>query len=64
MRKAGIDALFSFQSGVCGASKATISSGEVVMKARMALKYEDIANGEILTCQALCQTDHVTITYP
>lgn len=61
MRSAGVDAPFSCQSGVCGACKAHISNGEVAMKARMALEDDDIAKGDILTCQALCQTEQVTI---
>lgn len=61
MRKAGVNAPFSCQSGVCGACKAHISEGEVAMKARMALEDEDIAKGDILTCQALCQTKRVEI---
>lgn len=62
MRNAGVDAPFSCQSGVCGACKANISEGEVAMKARMALEDKDIAKGDILTCQALCQTERVSIS--
>lgn len=54
---------YSCQSGVCGSCKAQLKQGQVAMKNRAALSDEDIQNGAVLTCQALCQTNAVSIEY-
>lgn len=54
---------YGCQSGVCGSCKAQLTGGKVAMKNRSALSDEDIANGEVLTCQAVCQSETVGIVY-
>lgn len=62
-KAAGLKPPFSCQSGVCGACRANLTSGNVHMRARMALEDKDIDNGAILTCQSLPTTDKVSVRY-
>ena len=62
-KTAGLAPPFSCQSGVCGACRASLSQGEVHMRARMALEDTDIAKGAVLTCQAVATTPHVKLVY-
>lgn len=62
-KSAGLKPPFSCQSGVCGACRAKLASGDVHMRARMALEDKDISNGAILTCQSLPTTDRLSVTY-
>ncbi|OBY26582.1 2Fe-2S iron-sulfur cluster-binding protein [Leisingera sp. JC1] len=62
-KAAGLKPPFSCQSGVCGACRARLVSGDVHMRARMALEDKDIANGAILTCQSLPTTDKLSVSY-
>lgn len=61
--KSGISPPYSCQSGVCGACRGTLISGEAKMRARMALSDEDIAGGQVLACQALPQTPELTLKF-
>ena len=60
---AGHQPPYSCQSGVCGACRATVKSGEVHMRARMALDDKEIAQGEILTCQAVAKTARLSLQF-
>jgi len=62
-KAAGLKPPFSCQSGVCGVCRATLVSGDVHMRARMALEDTDISNGAILTCQSLPTTDKLSVRY-
>lgn len=62
MLASGIDAPYSCESGVCGTCKCELTDGLVAMKANVALDYDEINKGSILTCQALSQTDKVGIS--
>lgn len=62
-KTAGLKPPYSCQSGVCGACRANLTSGEVHMRARMALEDKDIENGAILTCQSIPMTDTLTVSY-
>lgn len=61
---AGLRPDYSCQSGVCGSCKARLKKGKVHMRAQMALDDEEIARGEILTCQSVAESDALTIEYP
>ena len=54
---------YSCQSGVCGACRARLDRGEVHLRARMALTDDEIANGAILTCQAIAKTPELAVSY-
>lgn len=60
---AGLTPPFSCQSGVCGTCRATCTEGDTHLRSRAALDDTDIANGAVLTCQALPTTERVSITY-
>lgn len=60
---AGLNPPFSCQSGVCGTCRAKRTQGEVHMRSRAALDDTDIANGAMLTCQALPVTQILNVTY-
>lgn len=61
---AGLRPNYSCQSGVCGSCKARLKQGKVHMRAQMALDDQDVAKGEILTCQSVPQTDTLQIEFP
>ena len=54
---------YSCESGVCGACRAKLRRGKVHLRARMALTDAEIADGAILTCQALPITPRLTVEY-
>jgi len=54
---------YSCESGVCGSCVAKISKGKAEMKACMALEDSEIAEGMVLTCQALPTTEEVAIEF-
>lgn len=62
-KAAGLKPPFSCQSGVCGACRAKLVSGDVHMRAHMALEDKDIANGALLTCQSLPTTEKLSVSY-
>lgn len=62
-QQAGLEPPYSCQSGVCGSCKATLKSGEVHMRAHMALDDEEIAKGSILCCQAVALSPQLQIVY-
>lgn len=62
-KASGLKPPFSCQSGVCGACRAQLISGEVHMRARMPLEDKDIANGAILTCQSIPTTEKLSVVY-
>ncbi len=50
--QAGLDAPYSCMAGVCTTCRAKLLSGDVIMENNDALTDEEIARGDILTCQA------------
>nr|WP_254437756.1 2Fe-2S iron-sulfur cluster-binding protein [Ruegeria arenilitoris] len=61
---AGLAPPFSCQSGVCGACRAIRTEGQVQMRAHMALDRNDIARGEVLTCQAVPKSKELAVQFP
>ncbi|MEO7126052.1 MAG: 1,2-phenylacetyl-CoA epoxidase subunit PaaE [Nakamurella sp.] len=61
--KVRADTPFSCTGGVCGTCRARLVSGTVDMEVNFALEPEEIEAGYILTCQAVCTSDHVTVDY-
>ncbi|PID95891.1 MAG: ketosteroid-9-alpha-hydroxylase [Alphaproteobacteria bacterium] len=60
---AGLTPPFSCQSGVCGTCRAKRMEGDIHLRSRAALDDTDIANGVVLTCQALPISERVSISY-
>ncbi len=54
---------FSCRSGACASCRAQVISGEVVMDRNWALNAEEVASGQILTCQSHPVSADVEITY-
>jgi len=52
---------FSCQSGLCGMCKMKCTEGTVTMLNNQVLSEQDLKTGYILTCQALPQTEKITI---
>jgi ring-1,2-phenylacetyl-CoA epoxidase subunit PaaE len=62
-RAAGLPAPFACKAGVCATCRAKLVSGEVTMKANYGLSQEEVAQGYVLTCQAVPLTDDVMLDY-
>jgi ring-1,2-phenylacetyl-CoA epoxidase subunit PaaE len=62
-QKARPDLPFACKGGVCGTCRAMVTSGAAVMRRNYALEQREIDAGYVLTCQALPQTDEITVDY-
>lgn len=62
-RAAGLGAPFACKAGVCATCRAKLVSGEVTMKKNYGLSAEEVAQGYILTCQAIPNGDGVVVDY-
>ena len=57
------DLPFACRGGVCGTCRAKVTCGEVRMRRNFALQPTEVDGGYVLTCQALCVSDNVTVDY-
>lgn len=62
-RRAGLSPPFSCEAGNCGTCIATLTDGAATMRANDVLEDDEIAEGYILTCQAVPDTPSVTVEY-
>ena len=62
-RAAGLPAPFACKAGVCATCRARLVSGKVEMKANYGLSADEVAQGYVLTCQAVPLTDDVILDY-
>jgi ring-1,2-phenylacetyl-CoA epoxidase subunit PaaE len=62
-QKARPDLPFACKGGVCGTCRARVISGTAVMRRNYALEQREIDAGYVLTCQALPQTEEITVDY-
>jgi ferredoxin len=62
-RRAGLYPPFSCEAGECGTCMAKIVEGSATMLANEALMEDEIAEGYILTCQAIPDVAAVKIDY-
>ncbi|HET9080111.1 MAG TPA: 1,2-phenylacetyl-CoA epoxidase subunit PaaE [Trebonia sp.] len=62
-QRARPDLPFACKGGVCGTCRAKIVAGAAVMRRNYALEQPEIDAGYVLTCQALPQTDEITVDY-
>ena len=57
------DLPFACKGGVCGTCRARVVSGRVRMRRNFALEDDEIADGFVLTCQSVPETEAVTVDY-
>lgn len=62
-RAAGLAPPYACKAGVCATCRARLIKGEVSMAANYGLSSDEIANGYILTCQAVPLTEEVVLDY-
>ncbi|MDR6832440.1 MULTISPECIES: 1,2-phenylacetyl-CoA epoxidase subunit PaaE [unclassified Sphingopyxis] len=62
-RAAGLPAPFACKAGVCATCRARLLSGRVHMAANYGLSAAEVAQGYVLTCQAIPETDDVVLDY-
>ena len=62
-QRARPDLPFACKGGVCGTCRAMVTSGAAVMRRNYALEQRELDAGYVLTCQALPQTEEITVDY-
>ncbi|MDT5229471.1 MAG: 3-ketosteroid 9alpha-monooxygenase subunit [Mycobacterium sp.] len=62
-RRAGLSPPFSCEAGNCGTCMAKLIEGKVTMRTNEVLEEDEIADGYILTCQAVPDTPSTTVLY-
>lgn len=60
---AGLDPPYSCEAGICSTCMAKVTSGKVRMLENNILTEKEVANGYVLTCQALCESAEVSVEY-
>lgn len=62
-RRAGLSPPFSCEAGNCGTCMGKLTEGRVTMRVNDALDEDEVEEGYILTCQAIPETDTISVTY-
>ena len=62
-RCAGLSPPFSCEAGNCGTCMAKLVEGKATMRVNDALDEDEVAEGYILTCQGVPDTESVTVEY-
>ncbi len=62
-RSAGLQAPYSCETGSCGTCMARITEGSARMVNNDALEDDEVAEGFVLTCQALPTSPTIRLTY-
>jgi ferredoxin len=62
-RRAGLSPPFSCEAGNCGTCMAKLIEGKATMRVNDALDEDEVAEGYILTCQGVPDTESVTVEY-
>ena len=62
-RRAGMGPPFSCEAGNCGTCMALLTEGSATMRVNDALTEDEVADGYVLTCQAIPDTADVTVNY-
>ena len=62
-RRAGLSPPFSCEAGNCGTCMAKLIDGKATMRVNDALDEDEVAEGYILTCQGVPDTESVTVEY-
>lgn len=63
VQAAGLGAPYACKSGVCTTCRAKVVSGTVTMKKNYGLTEHEVAQGYVLTCQAVPTSEDVTLNY-
>ncbi|MGD1980285.1 MAG: ferredoxin--NADP reductase [Flavobacteriaceae bacterium] len=61
--QAKLDVPYSCQGGVCSSCIGKITSGQASMISNQILTDEEVAEGLVLTCQALAKSEHISVDY-
>jgi 3-ketosteroid 9alpha-monooxygenase subunit B len=62
-RRAGLDPPSACEEGICGTCLARLRAGRATMRGNQLLNDREIAEGLILTCQALAESESLEIAY-
>jgi 3-ketosteroid 9alpha-monooxygenase subunit B len=62
-RRAGLDPPSACEEGICGTCLARLRAGRATMRGNQLLNEREIAEGLILTCQALAESESLEIAY-
>lgn len=62
-RASGLPAPYACKAGVCATCRARVRSGEVYMKANYGLSPKEVADGYVLTCQAVPVSSEVELDF-
>jgi ring-1,2-phenylacetyl-CoA epoxidase subunit PaaE len=62
-RAAGLPAPFACKAGVCATCRAKVTAGTVEMKTNYGLSADELADGYVLTCQAVPTSEGVVVNY-
>ena len=62
-RRAGLTPPYSCEKGNCGSCIARLTEGHATMRINEVLDAGEIADGYVLTCQAIPDTDRVCVDY-
>jgi 3-ketosteroid 9alpha-monooxygenase subunit B len=62
-RRAGLSPPYNCEAGNCGTCMAKLIDGTATMRTNDALEDDEVADGYILTCQAVPDTASVTVQY-
>jgi ferredoxin len=62
-RRAGLTPPFSCEAGNCGTCMAKLTEGTATMRVNDALMDDEVADGYVLTCQAVPDSGNVTVDY-
>jgi ring-1,2-phenylacetyl-CoA epoxidase subunit PaaE len=63
LRAAGLPAPYACKGGVCATCRAKVIEGEVEMTVNYALTDREVAEGYVLSCQAIPLTDNIVLNY-
>ncbi len=59
----GLSLPFSCKGGVCSTCKARVVEGDVEMQVNYALEEDEVREGYVLTCQAICMSSYVEVNF-
>jgi 3-ketosteroid 9alpha-monooxygenase subunit B len=62
-RRAGLDPPSACEEGICGTCLARLRAGRAIMRGNQLLNDREIAEGLILTCQAVAESESLEIAY-
>jgi ferredoxin len=62
-RRAGLSPPFSCEAGNCGTCMARLVEGKATMRVNDALDEDEVAEGYILTCQGVPESESVVVEY-